>query len=180
MRLKPILFFLAVGGLAVYVAMWQYQQGDGGIIRIGQMAPDFSVKTADGREVRLSDYRGKLVFINFWASWCAPCASEMPDLEILNKAFKNRKFQMLTFSVDVNPNDAEKFYKEHKLSMPWFPDPGRRVADRYKVSVYPETFLIDGNGHIIKHYPYAINTQIMAQLDEYIRNQEGVDSASGS
>src|SRR5215471_6191307 len=101
MRLKPILFFLIVGGFAAYVAIRQYQYGDGGVIRIGQVAPDFTVKDLNGKTVQLSDYRGKLVFLNFWASWCEPCASEMPDLEIFNKAFKDRKFQMLTFSVDT-------------------------------------------------------------------------------
>ena len=171
MRLKPILFFLVVGGFAVYVAARQYRYGDGGVIRIGQIAPDFTLQDLSGKAAKLSDYRGKLVFLNFWASWCAPCEQEMPDLEFLNKTFKDRKFQMLTVSVDTNPDDALKFYKRLKLSMPWYPDPGRTVADRYKVEVYPETFVIDRNGHIIKHYPGPINTQIMAQIDAYIGDQ---------
>jgi len=175
MRLKPILFFLAVGGLAVYVAAHQYQNGDGGVIRIGQMAPDFTVHSVDGKTANLSDYRGKLVFLNFWASWCEPCASEMPDLEVLNKTYKNRNFQMLTFSVDTDQDAAIKFYKKFNLTMPWFPDPGQQVAGKYKVSGFPETFLIDQNGHIVKHYIGAINTQIMAQLDTYIGEHRGSD-----
>src|SRR5205814_9121989 len=124
MLLNPIIFCLVVGCLATYVAVHQYHYGDGGIIRIGQVAPDFTAKDATGKSVKLSDYRGKLIFLNFWASWCQPCEREMPDLEIMNRAFKGRKFQMLTVSLDANPDDAVKFYKDHKLTLPWFLDPG--------------------------------------------------------
>ena len=171
MRLKPILFFLVVGGFAVYVAAHQYQNGDGGVIRIGQIAPDFTARTPEGKTAKLSDYRGKLVFLNFWASWCEPCASEMPDLEVINRTFKKRQFQMLTFSVDTDEDAAVKFYRRFGLTMPWFPDPGQVVAGKYKVTGFPETFLIDRNGHIVKHYVGAINTQMMAQLDTYIGDQ---------
>src|ERR1051326_1320642 len=146
-RLKDIVFFLVVGSLAGYFVYKEVTRvGEPGIINVGQLAPDFSIKDQNGHPVKLSDYRGKLVFLNFWASWCAPCEKEMPDLEFLQKTFKNRKFQMLTMSVDVNTDDAVKFYNNHKLTMPWFPDPGRTVADKYKVQVYPETFIIDRGG----------------------------------
>jgi peroxiredoxin len=178
MRLKPILFFLIVGSLATYVVVHQIQQGDGGVIRIGQMAPDFTVKDVTGKQVSLSDYRGKLVFLNFWASWCAPCEKEMPDLERLQNTFRDRKFQMLTVSVDVNPDDAAKFYNDRHLTMPWYSDPGRIVANKYKVNVYPETFVIDRNGHIIRHYPGAITSQVMNQIEGYIRDQEEAEISS--
>ena len=171
MKWKPILFFLVVGSLAAYVVIHQTRQGDGGVIRIGQMAPDFSSKDAQGKDVSLSDYRGKLVFLNFWASWCEPCEKEMPDLEKLHNQFKDRKFQMLTVSVDADADAAAKFYKQHNLTMPWFSDPGRTIADKYKVNVYPETFLIDRNGHIIRHF-WAVNAQILSQMEGYVRDQE--------
>src|SRR5688572_16184913 len=130
MRLKPILFFLVVGGLATYLIVRQAQQGGGGVILIGQKAPEFVIQDSNGQDVRLSDYRGKLVFLNFWASWCGPCAAEMPDLEMMNRSFKDRKFQMIAVSTDVNPEDARKFYDERNLTLPWFSDPGRRVAEK--------------------------------------------------
>src|SRR5215831_8926860 len=175
MRLKPILFFWVVGSFAVGVGAHQYLNGEGGFIRIGQIAPDFTGRTPEGKTAKLSDYRGKLVLLNFWSSWCEPCASEMPDLEVFNKAFKDRKFQMLTFSVDTDQDAAVKFYNKFKLTMPWFPDPGQVVASRYKVSGFPETFLIDRNGHIVKHFVGAISTQIMAQLNNYIGGQGTAD-----
>src|SRR3954471_1342552 len=98
MRLKPIIFFLIVGCVATYLVIHQTQQGGGTVIRVGQMAPDFVIKDPSGKEVKLSDYRGKIVFLNFWASWCEPCKAEMPDLDSMNASFKSRKFQMLAVS----------------------------------------------------------------------------------
>ncbi len=178
MRLKPVLFFLVVGGIASFLVFRQSQQGGGGAIRIGQIAPDFAIKDPGGKEVKLSDHRGKLVFLNFWASWCAPCAQEMPDLETMNKAFKDRKFQMMAVSTDADPRDAIKFYDERKLTLPWFSDPGRRVADKYHVNVYPETFIIDRNGHVLKHYPGPVNTRIIAQIEAYLKEQEAAPPTS--
>ncbi len=176
MRLKPILFFLVVGGLSTFLIVRQAKEGQPGVINIGQEAPDFSIKNLAGKEIHLSDYRGKLVFLNFWASWCGPCIEEMPELETMNKAFKDRKFQMLAVSTDVEPENARKFYDDAHFTMGWFSDPGRRVAEKYHVSVYPETFIIDANGHVIKHYPGPVNTQVMAQIEGYIRNQEAAES----
>jgi peroxiredoxin len=172
MRLKPILFFVIVGSLAAYIIVHQIHEGDGGVIRIGQKAPDVVLTDISGKHVNLSDYRGKLVFLNFWASWCAPCEKEMPDLQTLHNTFKDRAFQMLTVSVDVSPDAAVKFYNGHNLTMPWFSDPGRIIADKYKVNVYPETFIIDRNGHIIRHYPGPITTQTIQQIEGYMRDQE--------
>src|SRR5436190_15302432 len=131
MRLKPIIFFLIVGGFCTFLVVRQSQQGGGGEIRVGQIAPDFTIKDPSGKDVKLSDYRGKIVFLNFWASWCAPCAQEMPDLETMNKTFKDRRFQMMAVSTDADIKDAVKFYEERSLTLPWFSDPGRRVADKY-------------------------------------------------
>src|SRR5262245_54043462 len=98
MRLKPILFFLVVGGVVAFLILRQSQRGGGDNIVIGQIAPDFAIKDQGGKEIRLTDYRGKLVFLNFWASWCLPCDKEMPDLELMHKTLKDRKFQMLAVS----------------------------------------------------------------------------------
>jgi len=177
MQLKPILFFLVVGGLASYVVVHQVRQGDGGVIRIGQIAPEFSVSDASEKQINLNDFRGQMVFLNFWASWCEPCEREMPDLERLNNKLKDKKFKMLTVSVDVDPGAAAKFYEQHHLTMPWYSDPGRVIADKYKVNVYPETFLIDANGHIIRHF-WAINPQIANDVENYVLEHEKADVSS--
>ena len=101
-RAKPIIFFLIVGSIAGYFVYKEVTRvGQPGVINIGQQAPGFSIKDANGHEVKLTDYRGKLVFLNFWATWCAPCVDEMPEMESMYRAFKDRKFQMLAISIDT-------------------------------------------------------------------------------
>src|ERR1051326_2425594 len=151
-RLKDIVFFLVVGSLAGYFVYKEVTRvGEPGIINVGQLAPDFSIKDQNGHPVKLSDYRGKLVFLNFWATWCQPCVQEMPEMEALNKAYGDRKFQMLAISVDNDWKEVNQFYKDYHLTMPAFLDPGHQIANLYKVNKFPETFLIDGNGHVVKH-----------------------------
>ncbi len=152
-RLKPILFFLIVGSIAGYFVYHEVTRvGKPGIVNIGQQAPDFTIKDENGHEVKLSDYRGKLVFLNFWATWCVPCVDEMPEMETMNRVFKDRKFQMMAVSIDIQWDTVKKFYQEHHLSIPAYLDPGQHVArDLYKATGWPETFLIDANGFVLKH-----------------------------
>ena len=173
MRLKPILFFLVVGGVVAFLV---FRHPASNLIAIGQRAPDFTVKDSAGKELRLNDLRGKLVFLNFWASWCVPCDAEMPYLERMNTEFKDRNFQMVAISVDARENDARKFYDDRRLTLPWFWDPGRQVAERYNVNQYPETFIINSKGNVIKHYPGPVTTQIMAQIQNYLRESEAAES----
>jgi peroxiredoxin len=182
MRVKPIIFFLVVGSIAGYFVYREVTRvGDPGVINIGQQAPDFAIKGEDGREVKLSEYRGKLVFLNFWATWCTPCVEEMPEMEVLKNTFKDRKFQMLAVSVDTNWEAVQKFYQEHNLTIPAFLDPGRQVSTVYKVFKFPETFLIDGNGYVIKHtwVEHWANPRVMANVESLIQRQEARQQTSG-
>src|ERR1051326_7887498 len=100
-RLKDIFFFLVVGSVAGFFVYREVTRvGEPGIINVGQKAPDFSIKDQSGRLVKLSDFRGKVVFLNFWATWCQPCIREMPYMQKLNDRLKGRDFQMLAVSVD--------------------------------------------------------------------------------
>src|SRR5262249_50978667 len=102
-RAKPLIFFLVIGSIAGYLVFKEVTRvGKPGIINIGQQAPDFSLKDENGHAIKLSDYRGKLVFLNFWATWCGPCVDEMPEMESMYKALKDRKFQMLAVSIDTD------------------------------------------------------------------------------
>jgi peroxiredoxin len=151
-RLKAIVFFLVVGSIAGYFVYKEVtRKGAPGVINIGQQAPDFSVKDQRGKTVKLSDLRGKVVFLNFWATWCQPCIAEMPEMEILNNKLRDRKFQMVAVSVDNNWEIVNEFYKDHDLTLPTYLDPGHQISDLYKVYKFPETFLIDANGYVVKH-----------------------------
>jgi peroxiredoxin len=152
-RIKAIIFFLAVGSLAGYFVYKEATRvGQPGIINIGQQAPDFALKDENGKVVKLSDYRGKLVFLNFWASWCGPCVQEAPDMEALKEALKDKPFQMLAVSIDIEWDVVREFNKKYNVSVPALLDPGQQVAKGlYKITGQPETFLISANGSVLKH-----------------------------
>lgn len=114
------------------------------------IAPDFSIPTLTGGNIKLSDYRGKVVFINFWATWCATCKVEMPSMEKLYQRFKDQGFEMLTVSVDKDQALIQPFMKEYNLSFPVLLDPESQVAKRkYKTTGVPETFIVNREGIIV-------------------------------
>lgn len=115
------------------------------------IAPDFVIPDASGQAVRLSALRGKVVLLNLWATWCAPCREEMPSMERLYQRFRGRDFQLLAVSEDEDGARAvEPFVKEMRLSFRVLLDPERQVGERYGVWGYPETFLIDRTGRIVE------------------------------
>jgi peroxiredoxin len=174
-RLKAIIFFLIVGSIAGFFVYREVsRKGEPGVINIGQQAPDFSIKDQQGRVVKLSDLRGKVVFLNMWGTWCQPCIEEMPEMEKLHQKFKDRKFQMMAVSIDNDWEEVNKFYKAHNLTLPAFLDPGHQVADLYKVFKYPETFLIDANGSVVKHtwQEHWADPRIMKMVENLILQAE--------
>jgi len=189
-RLKPVIFFLIVGAIAL---MFVLRKPANKIVNVGDMAPEFTatdskgnevfvVKDENGKELKLSDYRGQIVFLNFWYTTCTPCIDEMPDMEIMNRVFKDRKFKMLPISTDTNFEDVKKFYQDHKLTtMAMYLDPGKRISSRYNVYKFPETYVIDGNGIVLKHYigPMKWATaKYMGEIEEWVKRQETPQSAS--
>ena len=175
MRVKPLLFFAIVASAA---AFFVFRYGNPGIINIGEPAPDVVLKYESGQTINLSDYKGKVVFLNFWATWCLPCVKEMPEMQTMNATFKDRKFQMLAVSVDLSWDKVNSFYKQHNLELPTFLDPGHQVTNTFKVYKFPETFIIDANGFVVKHRigeDRWASAQNIAYVDSLIRQAEGTD-----
>jgi cytochrome c biogenesis protein CcmG, thiol:disulfide interchange protein DsbE len=108
--------------------------------------PDFTLSTPDGKKVSLKDFRGKIVFLNFWASWCIPCREEMPAMERLYQEFKDRKFVVLAVSVKDRRQDAIDFVKELKLTYPIALDPEGQAGVLYGAWGLPTTYLIGPKG----------------------------------
>ncbi len=108
--------------------------------------PDFSAVGPDGKKVSLRDFRGKIVFLNFWASWCEPCREEMPAMERLYQEFKNKNFVVLAVNVMDRRQDAIDFVKELKLSYPVALDPEGQVGHLYGAWGLPTTYLIGPKG----------------------------------
>jgi peroxiredoxin len=132
-------------GLAVGGGLWLAAR------RGPKLAPDFAVTGLDGRTVRLSALRGKVVVLNLWATWCAPCVEEMPSMERLWTALRDDDFALLAVSQDEEGGRVvAPFVERMRLSLPVFLDPDRQVGDRYGVWGYPETFVIDRNGYVVE------------------------------
>ena len=117
---------------------------------VGHLAPDFTLPALMGKTVRLADFRGqKAVFINFWATWCAPCRLEMPTMEKAYGKYKGKGLEILAVSVDAGPKSAVKnFMDELKLTFPALLDPKMEVLHLYRLSAIPASFLIDKQGII--------------------------------
>src|SRR6266850_6812834 len=113
---------------------------------IGVAAPDFASKSDSGRNVRLSELRGQVVLINFWASWCSPCRQELPLLNKIYVQYRAAGFMLLAVNVDDNRKDAEALLKRLELRFPTLFDDAKSVAKLYGVDTMPATLVIDRDG----------------------------------
>jgi len=118
---------------------------------LGQPAPDFSLKTVDGREVKLSDYRGRRVIVAFWASWCGPCLFEMPTLTDFYRS-QGGNVEVLAVSMDDTIDDARAYARQNRLPFPVLFDAGQRVAEAYGVEGIPALFVLDTAGVVRAHH----------------------------
>jgi peroxiredoxin len=139
MRIKSKLFILAMLGLIVAGSA---VGGD------NPPAPDFTLTDANGQSVTLSDLRGQVIMINFWASWCGPCRQEMPLLEQIHQRYEPLGFTLLGVNVEKNPADGQAFLKERPVSFPVLYDPENDISKLYDVVAMPSTVLIDRQGNV--------------------------------
>ena len=112
------------------------------------VAPDFTFTSFEGETVRLADYRGRPVIINFWASWCIPCRTEMPLLETTWQQYRDQIHFVGVAYVDTEAG-ALAFLEEYGVTYPNGPDLGSRISDAYRIKGVPETFFIDRTGQVI-------------------------------
>lgn len=116
-------------------------------------APDFSLAGFSGDELRLSDYRGQVVLINFWASWCPPCRDEAPDLQALYQEYRDRGFVVLGVNMlESAQRKALEFIDEFGITYPNGEDIGEKVTNLYRVEAPPESFLIDRRGDVRRFF----------------------------
>lgn len=116
----------------------------------GEIAPDFTFETAPGKTQKLSDLKGKVVWINFFATWCPPCRKELPALqkEVYNKYKNNDDFVLIILGREHNWDEINKFKTEQGFTMPFYPDPEREVFSVYADQNIPRNFIIDKDGKI--------------------------------
>ncbi|MGA2811005.1 MAG: TlpA disulfide reductase family protein [Candidatus Acidiferrum sp.] len=137
---------LAAGVLALF-AMPSYRQGEASLA--GKSADDFTAEIA-GKTEHLSDFKGKVVVLNFWATWCPPCVTETPSMIRLEQYIASRNGVVLGGSVDEDPAAYTKFLKDYHINFPTFRDATKKIALDYGTSVYPETYIIDRHGKIAR------------------------------
>ena len=135
-------------------------------------APDFTLKSASGENLRLSEMRGDVVMINFWASWCGPCRQEMPILSELHDKYKAMGFTVLGVNVEENSSEARKLLKEMPVSFPVLFDNDSTVSKQYDVVAMPSTVLVDRNGnmrYLHKGYKPGLENTYVEQVRSLIR-----------
>jgi peroxiredoxin len=114
-----------------------------------KLADDFTLATPEGGSFRLAEQRGKVVLVNFWATWCPPCLEEMPAMERLWRRHKDAGFVLLAVSVDSDPKKVPPFVSAHTFTFPVAVDPKMTVAERYGVRALPSSFVIDRDGTVM-------------------------------
>lgn len=135
-------------------------------------APDFTLKSRDGKNIRLSDLRGQVVMLNFWASWCGPCRQEMPLLDELYKRYGKAGFVLLGVNVEQDSSLGEKYLKDTPVSFPILWDPSSQVSQAYHVDAMPSTVMIDRDGnmrYLHRGYKPGYEKQYKKQIKELIR-----------
>lgn len=160
-----LLALLAWG--VIHILREDFQSGP----NIGSLAPDFQLKDLNGQTVSLSDFRGKAVLVNFWASWCGPCREEMPSLEVLYQRFKNRGLVVLGVSADDEGwEPIKQFLKIIPVSFPILLDQDQNVTSRYETFRIPETYFIDPEGRVAGKVvgPHNYNQEVFFKKVERI------------
>ncbi|NCF13824.1 MAG: redoxin domain-containing protein [Gammaproteobacteria bacterium] len=114
----------------------------------GQPAPDFALKSSTGENLRLSEYRGDVVMINFWATWCGPCRQEMPLLDALYARYERVGFNLLGVNIDDDSRRAMQMIEELGVSFPVLFDARKEVSELYEVNAMPVTVIVDREGNV--------------------------------
>jgi len=135
-------------------------------------APDFTLESRSGDNVRLEDHRGEVVMLNFWASWCGPCRQEMPLMDGIYSRYQDLGFTILAVNVDENRDEALRFLDKVPVNYPVLYDPESSVSELYEVPAMPTTVMIDRDGTArYIHYGYkpGYEDEYEAQIRELVR-----------
>lgn len=128
-------------GFAVAM-LWQ-------VTAFAQSAPDFSLLVLDSsKKISLADVKGKVVYLDFWASWCGPCALSLPELEKLRSRFRHQGFEVLAINLDDSMDDARRFLEDKQISYPILVDGQQVTPEQYGITGMPTAFLLDRNGQL--------------------------------
>jgi cytochrome c biogenesis protein CcmG/thiol:disulfide interchange protein DsbE len=134
-------------------------------VAVGKPAPDFTGETVDGATLTLSDLRGQPVALNFWATWCVPCAVEMPALESAAARYADQDFIVLAINAGESPAAVQAFMDEHDLTFPALLDQDGEILDLYAVRYFPTTIWVDADGIVQAEHLGPLTDDL---IDRYI------------
>lgn len=138
-------------------------------------APDITLRTADGGTVRLTDYKGRVVIVDFWASWCAPCKTAFPALDTLFREYHARGVEVLAVNLDERRRDADAFLARLPHAMPVLFDPAGTSAEAFAVQGMPSSFVIDPSGVIrFTHIGYSgdVGTTYRREIQQLLSEEK--------
>ena len=138
----------------------------------GDMPPAFKLPTlqnSDAKSLSLTDFKGKVVYVDFWASWCGPCRQSLPILNTLREKYKAEGFEVIAINVDENTDDAKAFLKKYPVNYPIVSDPAAKTPELYKINGMPTAFLIGKDGKV-KYKHEGFKKSETEALDKKIRN----------
>jgi peroxiredoxin len=139
---------------------------------IGSAAPDFTLRSSTGKNLKLSEYRGQVVMINFWATWCAPCRQEMPHLSRLYEQYRKAGFMLLGVNIDDNPKAAQAMAEQLGVRFPVLYDTTKQVSKQYDVDAMPSTVIVDRDGkvqYLHRGYRSGTEQQYEAKVREILK-----------
>ena len=142
--MKKITFLILMGSLALFIAGC----GESPVASVGKPAPDFDTVDLEGKVWSLSKLKGKVVFVNFWATWCAPCREEMPAMQRLYAKLPKDKFEMIALFNNDKKTAVRKFVSQLGLTFPILSDEFNFAGPKYGLTGLPETFIVDKQGMI--------------------------------
>ena len=192
------IILVTVVGIGSYLTYFQYAAvagspeqelerlfGNMGILKMPHPTPPLEIQLGDllGNTVRLSEFRGKIVFLNFWATWCPTCVVEMPSMEKLHRRFKDQDFAMIAVNLKESETQVKSFFEKLQLSFTALLDVNGEVASGLAVNALPTTFFLDKKGRIIGMAlgPREWDNQASIELFEFLINRpEPVATSSGS
>ena len=161
---KSAILILILGG-AGYFALRQRQARP---VAIGDSAPEFSVPAIPSGTLDFKNYRGQVVVLNFWATWCPPCVEETPSLERFAEKMRDQGVMVISVSVDEDAKTLEGFIQKFHLSFPVGRDPARSLAARYGTFLFPETYIFDRRGRLAEKIPNAADWDD-PRIQEFVR-----------
>ena len=171
-RWGRILAWLGVLTLLALLFLWLLRTQEGPV-KIGRPAPDFTLTTFDGQQIRLADLRGKVVLVNFWASWCKPCEQEAADLEAAWRYYQPGG-EVVFLGVDWTDTEKKAFeyLEKFDITYPNGPDLGTRISQAYRTTGVPETYIIDKNGVLsfVKLSPFLSLDEIRMAIDPLLED----------